>query len=62
MKRLVDSPFGLALRAISDSESRMQALGYNVWLHKYTTFIITGVIAGIAGVLNVLYNGFCLPR
>jgi ABC-type branched-subunit amino acid transport system permease subunit/ABC-type branched-subunit amino acid transport system ATPase component len=62
MKRLVDSPFGLALRALSDSESRMQALGYNVWLHKYATFIITGVIAGIAGVLNALYNGFVSPR
>jgi branched-chain amino acid transport system ATP-binding protein len=62
MKRLVDSPFGLALRALSDSESRMQALGYNVWLHKYATFIITGVLAGIAGALNALYNGFVSPR
>src|SRR5690606_3319997 len=58
MKRLVDSPFGLALRALSDSEARMQALGYNVWLHKYATFILTGVIAGIAGAMNALYIGF----
>jgi ABC-type branched-subunit amino acid transport system permease subunit/ABC-type branched-subunit amino acid transport system ATPase component len=62
MKRLVDSPFGLALRALSDSESRMQALGYNVWLHKYATFIITAFLAAIAGALNALYNGFVSPR
>lgn len=62
MKRLVDSPFGLALRSLSDSESRMLALGYNVWLHKYATFIITAVLAGIAGSMNALYNGFVSPR
>jgi ABC-type branched-subunit amino acid transport system ATPase component len=40
----------------------MEALGYNVWLHKYATFIITGLIAGVAGTLNALYNGFVSPR
>jgi branched-chain amino acid transport system ATP-binding protein len=62
MKRLIDSPFGLALRALSDSETRMRALGYNVWLHKYATFIAASVIAGIAGAMNALYNGFVSPR
>ena len=62
MLRLVTSPFGLALRALSDSESRLNALGYHVWLYKYVAFIVTGVIAGCAGALNAFYNGFVSSR
>jgi branched-chain amino acid transport system permease protein len=53
---LINSPFGLALRGIRDSESRMRALGYNVWLYKYLAFIISGLISGIAGILNAFYD------
>lgn len=58
---LVMSPFGLGLRGIRGSESRMEALGYNVWLHKYLAFVIAGVFAGVAGVLWAYYNGFVGP-
>ena len=58
---LVTSPFGLGLKGIRGSESRMEALGYNVWLHKYLAFVIAGVFAGIAGVLWAYYNGFVGP-
>jgi len=53
---LINSPFGLTLRGIRDSESRMRALGYNVWLYKYLAFIISGLISGIAGILNAFYD------
>src|SRR5690606_5427480 len=36
--RVVKSPFGLTLKGIKDSESRMQALGYNVPLHLFLAF------------------------
>jgi branched-chain amino acid transport system permease protein len=58
---LVSSPFGLGLEGIRDSESRMRALGYNVWLHKYLAFVISGALAGFAGVLWAYYNGFVSP-
>ena len=58
---LVTSPFGLGLKGIRGSESRMAALGYNVWLHKYLAFVIAGVFAGLAGVLWAYYNGFVGP-
>jgi branched-chain amino acid transport system ATP-binding protein len=61
MNRLVNSPYGLSLKALSESESRMQALGYNVWLHRYIAFALTGVLAGCAGAMNALYNGFVSP-
>ncbi len=58
---LVTSPFGLGLRGIRESESRMRALGYNVWLHKYLAFVISGTLAGFAGVFWAYYNGFVSP-
>jgi branched-chain amino acid transport system permease protein len=58
---LVNSPFGYTLRGIRESESRMKALGYNVWLYKYLAFVFAGTFAGISGVLWVYYNGFVNP-
>ena len=56
------SSFGLCLRGIKDSPSRMEALGYDIWLHKYLAFIIAAFFAGIAGALFALYNGFVSPE
>ncbi len=58
MALLVASPFGLTLRGIRESESRMRVLGYNVWLHKYVAFVIAGAFSGLGGVLYAYYNGF----
>jgi len=55
------SPFGLSLKGIRESETRMRALGYNVWLHKYLAFVIAGAFAGFAGVFWAYYNGFVSP-
>jgi len=58
---LFNSPFGHTLRGIRESESRMKALGYNVWLYKYLSFIFAGIFAGISGALWVYYSGFVNP-
>jgi branched-chain amino acid transport system permease protein len=58
---LVASPFGLTLRGIRESESRMRSLGYHVWLHKYLAFVLSGTVAGGGGVLWAYYNGFVSP-
>lgn len=58
---LVRSPFGLSLKGVRESETRMRALGYNVWLHKYLSFVLSGIFAGFAGVLWAWYNGFVSP-
>lgn len=59
--RLINAPFGLTQKGIRECESRMRSLGYNTWLHKYVTFIIAGLFAGIAGVLFVYHNGLIIP-
>jgi branched-chain amino acid transport system permease protein len=61
LRVIVRSPFGHTLVGIRESESRMRTLGYNVWLHKYVAFVISGAVAGFAGVLWAHYNGFVSP-
>jgi branched-chain amino acid transport system permease protein len=58
---LVRSPFGLTLRGIKSSESRMRSMGYNVTQHLYVAFVLSGLIASIAGVLYVYFNRFVNP-
>lgn len=61
MWRFVRSPFGLTLRGIKDSESRMASLGYNVPLHLTLAFTVSGFFAGIAGALYAIFNDFVSP-
>jgi len=53
----VNSPFGLALKGIRDSDSRMRMLGYNVWLYKYMAFMVSAIIGGISGILHGYFYG-----
>jgi len=61
MWRFVRSPFGLTLLGIRDSESRMKSLGYNVPLHLFVGFAMSGFFAGIAGALYAMFNNFVSP-
>jgi branched-chain amino acid transport system permease protein len=60
-RRLVRSPFGLGLRGIKGSETRMKSLGYKTGLHLYAAFVLSAAIASLAGVLYVYYNRFVNP-
>jgi len=55
------SPFGQTLKGIRESETRMQNLGYNTWLHKFLSYVAAGMFASISGVLWAYYNGFVSP-
>jgi branched-chain amino acid transport system permease protein len=44
--RIVASPFGHALRGIRESETRMLALGYNVWRYKLVAFVLAATLPG----------------
>ena len=61
MWRFVNSPFGLGLKGIRESESRMRSLGYNTTLHLILGFVISGIGAGLAGVLYAFFNSFVSP-
>ena len=59
--RIVVSPFGYSLRGIRESESRMLALGYDVWRYKLAAFVVGAAFAGLAGCLYVYFNRFVSP-
>ena len=61
MWRLVRSPFGLSLAGIRESETRMRALGYDVPLHLFIGFSVSGFFAGLAGALYAFFNSFVSP-
>ena len=51
VRRLVHSPFGLALRGIRENATRMPALGAPSAAHIRKVFTTSAVIAGVAGAL-----------
>jgi branched-chain amino acid transport system permease protein len=59
--RLVNSPFGLALRAQRSNDRKSLALGIDVPLHKWLTFVIAAFFAGLAGALFALANQSVFP-
>jgi branched-chain amino acid transport system permease protein len=61
MWRFVNSPFGRTLKGIRESESRMRTLGYNVNLHLFIGFVVSGFFAGVAGVLYGFFNNYVSP-
>lgn len=61
LARVSRSPFGLSLRGIRDSQSRMRSLGYAVAGYKFGAVVLSGVVAGIAGILLVWQAEFISP-
>ncbi|WP_164737309.1 branched-chain amino acid ABC transporter permease [Georgenia sp. SYP-B2076] len=55
------SPYGTSLRGIRDSESRMLSLGYQISRYKLGGMMISGSVAGIAGLLAVWHSQFISP-
>ena len=61
MARFVNSPFGAALRGTKDEPRRMGALGHDVWLVRWLTFVYSGFWGAVAGLLFVYYNKYIHP-
>ena len=59
--QLERSPFGLALKAISENPRRMAAIGFDVTRGRLLAHVCAGFIAAIGGVLLVWYHGRISP-
>jgi branched-chain amino acid transport system permease protein len=59
---LLRSPFGHALKGIRANEHRMRSLGFPVYRYKLASFGIAGALAGLAGYLSALQDGFVSPE
>lgn len=49
IKRLIDSSYGRALKAIRDNEEAAEAMGVNLFRHKTLAFVVGAFFAGVAG-------------
>lgn len=58
---IVHSPFGLSLRGLRESDSRLRMLGYNTVVTKFYGFMLSAFFAAVAGVLFAYYNEFVSP-
>lgn len=59
--RVVDSPFGLALRTTRDNAKRSTFLGLQVYRHQLMAFVIAGAFAGLAGGLFAWFQRSSFP-
>lgn len=55
-RRVVDSPFGLAVRGIHENRARMAALGTPVYWRLLGIYTVAGMLAGVAGAVNTQTN------
>ncbi len=58
---IVHSPFGKALQAIRDNETRARFVGIRIRRYRMVAFLVSGVFTGIAGALWVPLNGLTTP-
>jgi branched-chain amino acid transport system permease protein len=61
MRRITQSPFGMVLQSIRENEARTRAIGYPVERYKMVAVMLSGLFAGLAGVLYALQNRFAAP-
>ena len=56
------SRFGHALAGIRANEQRMRAAGFSTYPYKLAAFTLAGVLAGVAGFLHAVKDGFVNPE
>jgi len=61
LRRITQSPFGMVLQSIRENEPRTRAIGYAVERYKMVAVMLSGLFAGLAGVLYAIQNRFAAP-
>jgi branched-chain amino acid transport system permease protein len=60
--RVVQSPFGLLLRATRENSNRVSFVGANVRAVRLLAFVLAGGLAGVGGALFALFNRIASPE
>jgi branched-chain amino acid transport system permease protein len=61
LRRITQSPFGMVLQSIRENEARTRAIGYPIERYKIAAVMLSGLFAGLAGVLYAIQNRFAAP-
>jgi branched-chain amino acid transport system permease protein len=59
--RLVNSRFGMVIRAATSNEARTRAIGFSPYVYRLTAFVIAGAMCGVAGALLVNHTSYLTP-
>jgi branched-chain amino acid transport system permease protein len=60
--RLIDSPFGRVLQAVKQNEQRAAYCGHAVWRVKFTAFVLSCALSGLAGALFAMTQNSAYPN
>jgi branched-chain amino acid transport system permease protein len=60
--RLVNSRFGMVIRATKSNEARTRAIGLAPYRYKLVAFVIAGAMCGVAGALLVNQTAYLTPE
>jgi branched-chain amino acid transport system permease protein len=55
---LLRSPLGMAFKAVRENATRAGLIGFNPYLIRLISFIISGLLAGVAGALFALFSRY----
>ena len=59
--RIVNSRFGMALRASKSNEARTRAVGISPYPYRLAAFVIAGALCGLAGALYANHTNYLTP-
>ena len=59
--RFVKSPFGVSICGTRDQPRRMAALGFNVWMIRWITFVVASFFGALAGLLYIYFHKYIHP-
>jgi branched-chain amino acid transport system permease protein len=59
--RLVNSRFGMVLRACKSNEARTRAIGFSPYPYRLAAFVIAGAMCGLAGALYANHTNYIVP-
>jgi len=59
--RIVNSRFGIVLRAAKSNDSRTRAIGFSPYPYRLAAFVIAGAMGGLAGALYANHTNYITP-
>jgi len=59
--RIVNSRFGMVIRASKSNEARTRAIGFSPYPYRLAAFVIAGAMCGVAGFLLVNHTAYLTP-
>jgi branched-chain amino acid transport system permease protein len=59
--RIVNSRFGMTLRAAKSNEARARAIGFSPYPYRLAAFVIAGAMCGLAGALYANHTRYITP-